>query len=100
MVGVPLHDRIVLTNSVLPSIVDAALVILYKFIPVGAHRGLYKSMKHRKESAAVKSCDIHLELSHAHKGGPNVADNLEAYLLSGVGHLRETQDNEMDRSPE
>lgn len=37
-------------------------------------------------------------MAHTDKGGPNVADNLEAHLLSGVGHLSEADD--MDGSPE
>lgn len=57
-------------------------------------------MNHLVELAASQSIEPHLELPHAHKGSPDVANNLEAYLLSGVRHLSQAEENDMDRPPE
>lgn len=46
---------------------------------------------------AFETGEAHLELPHADKGGPNVADDFEAHLLAGVGYLRIMEDIERFR---
>ena len=105
VVGVSLHDRVILTNCVLPAMTSnqvmqaqaklgLSLRWLQTFvlnIECGNARWWWSSRAMFPNTTKNVRDRPYLKLPHAHKSGSNVADNLEPNLLSGVWNLEKAK---------
>lgn len=94
MVRVSLHDGIILTNCVLPAVASnqimraqAKLGLSLYGLNGAIHVFQGRHSKYFIMPLKALRTETYLKLTHAHKSGPNIADNFKPNLLSGVGNL-------------